>query len=38
MINMLEKLGFDTQIRGEKLSIEDFAKIADYVEENKRKW
>ena len=36
VINMLEKLGFDTQIRGEKLSIEDFAKIADYVEKLKK--
>ena len=28
---MLTNLGFDLKIRGEKLSLEDFAKIADYV-------
>ena len=30
---MLEKLGLDTQIRGERLSIEEYAKIAKYVED-----
>ena len=29
---MLENLGIDTKIRGEKLSIEEYAKIADYIE------
>jgi len=29
---MLTDLGFDLRIRGEKLSLEDFAKIADYVQ------
>ena len=29
---MLVDLGFDLRIRGEKLSLEDFAKIADYVQ------
>ncbi len=33
IIEMLEKLGLDTQIRGEKLSIEEYAKIAKYVED-----
>ena len=28
---MLTNLGFDLRIRGEKLSLEDFAKIADYM-------
>lgn len=28
---MLTDLGFDLRIRGEKLSLEDFAKIADYT-------
>lgn len=28
---MLTNLGFDLKIRGEKLSLEDFTKIADYV-------
>jgi 16S rRNA (adenine1518-N6/adenine1519-N6)-dimethyltransferase len=28
---MLTNLGFDLKVRGEKLSLEDFAKIADYV-------
>jgi len=30
---MLIDLGFDLKIRGEKLSLEDFAKIADYTHE-----
>lgn len=29
---MLTSLGFDLRIRGEKLSLEDFAKIAEYVQ------
>lgn len=29
--NMLKNLGFDLKIRGEKLSLEDFAKISDYA-------
>lgn len=29
--SMLEDLGFDLKIRGEKLSLEDFAKISDYA-------
>lgn len=29
--NMLQNLGFDLKIRGEKLSLEDFAKISDYA-------
>ena len=33
IIEMLEKLGLDTQIRGERLSIEEYAKIAKYVED-----
>lgn len=32
---MLKKLGFDLKVRGEKLSLEDFAKIADYWLSNK---
>ena len=32
IIKMLENLGIDTKIRGEKLSIEEYAKIADYIE------
>lgn len=28
---MLSDLGFDLRVRGEKLSLEDFAKIADYA-------
>lgn len=32
IIEMLEKLNIDTKIRGEKLSIEEYAKIADYIE------
>lgn len=31
---MLTNLGFDLRIRGEKLSLEDFAKIADYMFKN----
>lgn len=31
---MLTNLGFDLKIRGEKLSLEDFAKIADYILKN----
>lgn len=30
---MLTDLGFDLRVRGEKLSLEDFAKIADYAQE-----
>lgn len=30
---MLTELGFDLRVRGEKLSLEDFAKIADYAQE-----
>ena len=30
---MLVDLGFDLRVRGEKLSLEDFAKIADYMSE-----
>ena len=30
--NMLSKLGFDLRIRGEKLSLNDFAKISNYVQ------
>lgn len=30
---MLTDLGFDLRVRGEKLSLEDFAKIADYASE-----
>lgn len=30
---MLTELGFDLRVRGEKLSLEDFAKIADYASE-----
>jgi 16S rRNA (adenine1518-N6/adenine1519-N6)-dimethyltransferase len=30
-IKMLEDLGFDSQVRGERLTIEDFAKICDYI-------
>lgn len=30
---MLTDLGFDLKVRGEKLSLEDFAKIADYASE-----
>lgn len=29
--NMLQNLGFDLKIRGEKLSLEDFAKMSDYA-------
>jgi hypothetical protein len=29
---MLINLGFDLKIRGEKLSLENFAEIADYVD------
>ena len=29
--NMLVDLGFDLKVRGEKLSLEDFAKIAEYM-------
>jgi len=29
---MLQDVGFDINIRGEKLTLEDFAKIADYIE------
>ena len=29
--NMLKDLGFDLNIRGEKLSLEDFSKITDYI-------
>lgn len=32
--NMLENLGFDPNIRGERLSIEEFAKISNYISEN----
>lgn len=32
IIKMLENLGIDTKIRGEKLSIEEYVKIADYIE------
>ena len=28
---MLVDLGFDLKIRGEKLSLEDFARISDYM-------
>lgn len=31
---MLESLGFDLKIRGEKLSLQDFANISDYVCKN----
>lgn len=31
--NMLQNLGFDLKVRGEKLSLEDFAKISDYASE-----
>lgn len=34
---MLKKLGFDLKVRGEKLSLEDFAKIADYWLSNEQK-
>lgn len=30
---MLTDLGFDLRVRGEKLSLEDFAKMADYAQE-----
>ena len=29
---MFKELGIDESIRGEKLSLEDYAKIADYIE------
>ena len=32
---MLGDLGFDLRIRGEKLTLEDYAKIADYIDQNK---
>jgi len=28
---MLQELGFDTKIRGERLTLEEFGKIADYI-------
>ena len=28
---MLKELGFNEQVRGERLTIEDFAKISDYL-------
>ena len=31
-LNMFKELGIDESIRGEKLSLEDYAKIADYIE------
>lgn len=33
--NMLNKLGIDLKIRGEKLSLEDFKQIADYINQTK---
>ena len=33
--NMLTELGIDLKIRGEKLSLEEFKKIADYIFESK---
>lgn len=30
-LNMLKELGFNEQVRGERLTIEDFAKISDYL-------
>ena len=35
IVEMLEKLGIDTKIRGEKLKIEDFAKITEYIKNRK---
>lgn len=34
ILKMFEELGIDEKVRGEKLTLEEFAKIADYIEEN----
>ena len=35
IIEMLNKLGIDEKVRGEKLSIEDFARITEYIKNQK---
>ncbi len=35
LLSALSELGFDQSIRGEKLSLSDFARLSDYLEEEK---